>query len=608
LSTNLHRRGATYYVRVATPRTLQELRQSRTGHRGRREVWRSLRTQSLAQARALQPRAMEAIYREFEAESRALLAGGAVALSDPSDEDIQSLAFEFKKREIQLDEIERLHRPSSAAKERKLAEVRANLAAQPGWSPLQQLTESGFLELQNMQEAKESAAEKRQHLAAALRQSLDHNDFHLVDWAIREAALRRHWRVSEGDLAYRKLGRHLLKAWLSALDSANARDRGDYGELDERVIVPIAQSGHARNQTAVAKGEGLQDYFETYLKERHADVSASGMRDRRATIRQFVQLSGNKHVTAYRKSDVTAYKRLLTQLPARVEKLYPGIPVAKAVELNRKDGHPALKSSSIRNKLSTLSAFGKWLEENVDGVDAGSFQTSLPSRSDVARMEPFSSEQIVAILNAGAFTGCRSEKSQQELGDHKVRDWRYWLTLMLAFTGARLNEVVQLRVKDLQQVEGIWVIDFTNEGEGQSLKTSSSRRQLPIHPRLLELGILAFRDEAARVGQEDLFHKVPRDRDGRHSTQAGKWFRKFLVRIGVKGQDIGGAHRWRHTLADALRRGGVEDFDIGRLLGHDVNVAKMTGHYGREVDMSLNSKLALLSKADYPQVDFARLR
>jgi hypothetical protein len=72
VTTNLHRRGGTYYVRVATPTTLQELRQSRGGHRGSREVLRSLRTKDFAAARHRASEELVRIRREFVAEEAAL--------------------------------------------------------------------------------------------------------------------------------------------------------------------------------------------------------------------------------------------------------------------------------------------------------------------------------------------------------------------------------------------------------------------------------------------------------------------------------------------------------------------------------------------------------
>jgi len=581
VTTNLFRRGATYYVRVATPTTLQDLRQDRAGHRGSREVLRSLRTKDLGVARDRSSEEIVRIRREFKAEEARLRAAGALALTAPSDQDLQAAAFEFRADELVADERERLHRPSRSEILRRAELVRSQLDANPQWTQLQALANSDYVRVEAMAQTAETAAERRGHLADALRQSLADNEFHLVDWAISYAARRHGWRINRGDSAYRKFGRHLLKTWLGVLGTAAARDRGEYGP-DDDVIVPISgRADTCRDRVASKRAEGIRHYFGLYLAERHPNLGKSGLKDRWATIRQFAQCTGDKPVTEYRKADLMAYKQLLAQLPARLEKLYPGLQLAKAIERNRRDGHPTLKAASIRNKLSTISAFGLWLGENVDGIDANNFKVSLPPRTDSTRMEPFSDAQVVAILNARAFTGCESEKNQLQQGGYRIRDWRFWLPTILAFTGARLNEVVQLRVEDVREVEGVWVFDFTDEGDGQSLKTASSRREMPIHPQLLDLGVMEFVQSAAQAGQSDLFHQVGLDADGRHSTRAGKWFRKFLARIEVKGSDLGGAHRWRHTLADALRRGGVEDFDIGRLLGHDVNVARMTGHYGR---------------------------
>jgi hypothetical protein len=68
-------------------------------------------------------------------------------------------------------------------------------------------------------------------------------------------------------------------------------------------------------------------------------------------------------------------------------------------------------------------------------------------------------------------------------------------------------------------------------------------------------------------------------------------------------------HRWRHTLTDALRAAGVDDYDAAQVLGHKVDVAKMTAHYGRTVgSMSVAARAEMLAKASYPTVDFSLLR
>ena len=432
------------------------------------------------------------IRREFKAEEASLRAAGARALTAPSDQDLQAAAFEFRADELVADERERLHRPSRSEILRRAELVRSQLDANPQWTQLQALTNSDYVRVEAMAQTAETAVERRGHLADALRQSLVDNEFHLVDWAISDAARRHGWRINRGDSTYRTFGRHLLKTWLGVLGTAAARDRGEYSP-DDDVVVPISgRADTCRDRVASKRAEGIRYYFGLYLAERHPNLGKSGLKDRWATIRQLAQSAGDKPVTEYRKADLMAYKNLLSYLPARMEKLYPGLSPAKAVERNKKDGHPTLKAASIRNKLSTISAFGTWLEENVDGVDASNFRGSLPPRTDSARMEPFTDAQVAAILNARAFVGCESEKNQLEPGRYRVRDWRFWLPMILAFTGARLNEVVQLRVQDVRQVDGVWVFDFTDEGVGQSLKNASSRRELPVHPQLLELGLVGF--------------------------------------------------------------------------------------------------------------------
>lgn len=52
---------------------------------------------------------------------------------------------------------------------------------------------------------------------------------------------------------------------------------------------------------------------------------------------------------------------------------------------------------------------------------------------------------------------------------------------MSLYTGARLNELCQLRVSDVNKVGEIWCLDI-NEKDGKQLKNVSSTRQIPIHP------------------------------------------------------------------------------------------------------------------------------
>ncbi|OOG48285.1 hypothetical protein B0E52_02490 [Rhodanobacter sp. C06] len=342
------------------------------------------------------------------------------------------------------------------------------------------------------------------------------------------------------------------------------------------------------------------DYFERYFEEQHAQGNPRAVTDRRATIRRFVESAGELPVSAYTAEHVAAFKRALRGYPKNAEHLYPGMSFAKVIAQAGKDGAEPIAPKTINNKLSQLSAFGVWLELNTTGFKAESFRTTLvkDARPD-QRMRPFTDGEVKAILQAKAFTGCESEKNQSATGTYCIRDWRYWVPLICAYTGARLGEIAQLRCMDIRSVDGMWVFDITDDGEGQQLKTRTSRRVVPIHSELVRLGLLDVRQQAIDKGHEWFFEEVFPDRYGRRATPIGKWFRKFLARLDIAQDARGAMHRFRHTVVTKLRAAGFPDHEIAPLIGHGVEIARMTAGYGAGQSVTLERRVEMVSQLSY---------
>jgi len=349
-----------------------------------------------------------------------------------------------------------------------------------------------------------------------------------------------------------------------------------------------------------ARGHRLTDHFDRYLEEQHGEAAWRSCADKRSTVRRFVESAGDLSVQAYTAEHMAAFKRALRGYPKNAEHRYPGLSFAKVIGKAKADDAELISPKTINNKLSTLSAFGAWLELNTVGVKAESFRTTpVKDHRPDQRMPPFSDAEVKAILQAPAFTGCESERNQTKPGAYVVRDWRYWIPLICAYSGARLGEVSQLRCADIRQIDGHWVFDITDEGEGQSLKTHTSRRIVPMHARLQTLGLPAYAEQAREQGHEWLFQAVEPDADGRRATQVGKWFRKFLARRGIS-QDVRGAmHRFRHTVVTKLRAAGYPDHEIAPLVGHGLDIARMTAGYGIGQSLALTRSVQMLSAVQY---------
>ncbi len=138
----------------------------------------------------------------------------------------------------------------------------------------------------------------------------------------------------------------------------------------------------------------------------------------------------------------------------------------------------------------------------------------------------------------------------------------YWLPLLGLYTGARLNELCQLYKQDIFNHDGIWVIRIDDKLEGQRLKNNSSRRLIPIHDKLLELGFIEYIDS---VRHERVFPALKEERDG-FGTAASKWFGRFKSKLGFeRGYDF---HSFRHTVATQLKNSNVATLIAEELMGH----------------------------------------
>lgn len=162
------------------------------------------------------------------------------------------------------------------------------------------------------------------------------------------------------------------------------------------------------------------------------------------------------------------------------------------------------------------------------------------------RDRDFTDAEAVAILKAtfaAPGTGLSPEHA-------RARRWIPWLC---AYTGARVNELTQLRGEDVRQIDGIWTVRITPEAG--AVKTGEART-VPLHPHLVEQG---FPDFAKRLGDGPLFYDPARQRvqadTNRHVKKVGErlaaWVRKDVK---ITDPSLQPNHGWRHRFKTEARR------------------------------------------------------
>ena len=212
-----------------------------------------------------------------------------------------------------------------------------------------------------------------------------------------------------------------------------------------------------------------------------------------------------------------------------------------------------LKEGTIKSNLAIIKAIFKvglqegLLTEDVSkdlGVTAGS----------VEGYRPFSYEQVLQIFEA-------TEDAQI--------DYQFWLPRLGLYTGSRIEELAQLRGKDIKNVEGVNCIHLIHSPMDElPTKLKGKRlneRLVPIHPWLLSLGIVELaerrKDGRLLVGGGKVGSKTV-------GGSASRWFRVLTQKLGIWEERKLVFHSFRGTFKDMCRRNGVLAERHDALTGH----------------------------------------
>ena len=185
-----------------------------------------------------------------------------------------------------------------------------------------------------------------------------------------------------------------------------------------------------------------------------------------------------------------------------------------------------------------------------------------PSRMEKARVS-FTNEEIEKIFNSPVFKeGFRPKGGAGEAAA--------WLPLIAYMTGMRLEEIGQLTQDDIRRQDDIWYFNLDHAPhKGQVLKNQSSRRQIPIHSGLIELGFLKLVD--ASTGR--LFPELSSAGSRQLTASWSQWFGRYLRQVIGIADSRKTFHSFRHTFKDLCR-----EAEIGKEL-HD----RLTGHASSDI-------------------------
>jgi len=382
------------------------------------------------------------------------------------------------------------------------------------------------------------------------------------------------------DDTQRRLARRLLEAQLEA---HKATLRALSGE--PLVFPSLAPAGSAAANDDPKETPRVSEVLAAYVEERSTQGkwTAKTKLEREGKGAVIVELLGDPRVGDVTKEDMRAFGLTIARVPAHAHKRFPGKSLAEVLATIGDDPNvERLSPVSVNLSLQLARSLFAWAVK----------QDMIPQSPAVVLMDHDKGRNQD---KRAAFDDEDVSRFLEYIGDAGGEHWLWWIPRILALSGMRLGEVAQLRKCDMREERGVLVFDV-NADEGKELKTDASRRLVPLHPRLVEIGLPAF-----IAAQPDGFLWPERLRLTANPSKGNfdrlsRLLNDRLRRAGITDKRKV-VHSFRHTVATRLKEADVQDFTISEILGHEVgNIT--TGRYGKRVSPA--ALLAALSHLALP--------
>ncbi|MBW8639166.1 site-specific integrase [Hoeflea sp. WL0058] len=298
-------------------------------------------------------------------------------------------------------------------------------------------------------------------------------------------------------------------------------------------------------------------------------------------------LGSNTDIAKVTIKEAQHVKRVIMSYPKNKNKL-PHTKHLSIDDILQRTGLERLSTQSMNGYIQTYGGLFEWarrqgyVKENVfSGLSIRKAKNSKPVRTG------FTKEQVENMI----------DELVTNSHDLLTRDYQLWVTLIAVYTGARLNEICQLQTVDVKQENGVWCLSFNDEGEQKRLKTQASRRIVPIHSQLNELGFLTYCTEQQQSSNTRLFPELSYSPKHGYARMPSRWFNEqFLPRLGLKSRLLV-FHSFRETMATALFHAGIEQPLVQSIVGHQREGVTQQ-HYFKD-DYTIQQRRDALEKVSY---------
>lgn len=309
------------------------------------------------------------------------------------------------------------------------------------------------------------------------------------------------------------------------------------------------------------------------------------------TLNLFLGLVGDKDLGDIDTDDLDLFMEALGHWPSNAskKKAYQDLSPKQVVAKSKTRDDPKLAPRTKEKHLDRLRVFFNNCVERklLTHNPCSGLRITSKQQDEQETRQPFSEKDLRIIFESKHFVTALPHK--------------HWAPILGLYTGARVNELGQLRVDDIECIENSWGIHICHQ-----VKNRSSKRFLPLHPQLLKLGFLDYIDDVKKAGFDLVFPGLPWGAHG-PGDAIGDWFNRTYLRKTCEISDPTKTfHSFRHHFISLAERSGISDSRIAQLTGHSRGSSVLRRHYIQP--LTLPERVEDLNKIRFPELNIKTLK
>jgi len=329
----------------------------------------------------------------------------------------------------------------------------------------------------------------------------------------------------------------------------------------------------------------IEDIAERFIERRKSEKDDNkALNQYRMIFRTFLEIVQVERITDLHQHHFSQYVDTLARLPTNYRKSAADrdLPL-KEILVAAYDLPPEAKGLSVATVNRNLTFLGQLLQRaRAEGheldpkIDLTVFKQKRKVRAREER-RAFTAEDVQALFRHPTWTGCQNKLRRRVPGPVKIQDGCFWAPLIAALSGCRREEVAGLKAHEVIEVDGIWCFDI-KPNDNRNLKTASSKRRIPVHRQLIDLGFLEYVNRRKKRGvKADLFPDLkPKNQKAEKGETAAPSFGQKLgnhisrvIEDQIEDRTKKSFHSFRHYVIDVLNNGTTKSEHRDDLLGHE---------------------------------------